>query len=937
MLLTLSAAPILVSCNDDDIKPIYSVTEYTNDQTIDNINDNIAGLRRFVEAKAQGAKVRQVTTLTDTEGCTIELSDGNTIVLRQTVGSIDNAPAAGATGAYTPIVAVAQDNGTYYWTVDGEWLLDGTGKKIEVAGARAVTPTLTMTTDGQWVLDAAVYGKTVLKAATNGTQLSAIDHVDASDLGDIKVYLTDVDEPVSMAVGGGTYQPDQPLKGALRRPIDVDHPAWFVHIDVWNYPDPIQIIELIPEDIRPYVVFNLSLSVSHDEDTGRFRIGEYGYEVVKSWLRVCGEYNVWAMAQPASGGWSNFPDVESYSQFDEEKYKMYKEFFEEYPHFLGFNYCEQFWGFDGNDPGLKSVSWKQRVQHWNELLKLTHEYGGYLVYSFCANYWSFPINPVSMIKTNPQFAETTAMYPENFVVCEKYTQSGCFYDVEAECMGVWLSGHADNYGCRFDQCAWNEQQSVYYLGKEETDFPVALGGALNMEHITLTGQTVFDGPELIWVQDFQEKGQRNVGDGYSRRSWETTPQFRNIYFDLYRKIIDGTIRLMTRDEVIDRTKVAIVNDITSGQAIEQYGLPKWFHEGIGAFDHDGGREDNHFYLRKTGRYPAIPVIANFTGNMATKFKYVYNESAITSTWSTVSAKQRELNRVFPQEYTGDIFAGRNENTWVTYNGYNSVKSGNIPFKYNTAQSMDLTLETFTSGIWREYPTRLTCYLNNFDVSGKQAHTVIKINGSTTEPNVTVTPRQEAVVKSATDWTDGVLTITIDHNGPLDLTVDNCRGMASDRLTDYKASTIAVPASPNLYHGPLQHEAEVMDFKTTSQRVTSGYGEVIRNYTGQGYINMGKNKNAALRDMFKILDAGRYTVRVRYRTETEDVNTLGLYVNGSLVDNFSLPRSGADKTVWATATLPAYLNAGENRIELKGSDTRTCDVYIDNVIIEPIQD
>ena len=40
-----------------------------------------------------------------------------------------------------------------------------------------------------------------------------------------------------------------------RRPIDSKHPMWLVHIDVWNSADPQKIIDLIPDDIKPYVPY----------------------------------------------------------------------------------------------------------------------------------------------------------------------------------------------------------------------------------------------------------------------------------------------------------------------------------------------------------------------------------------------------------------------------------------------------------------------------------------------------------------------------------------------------------------------------------------------------------------------------------------------------------------------------------------------------------
>lgn len=923
----------LTACSDDDIRP-HGIETVTTDAAVDNINANIAAVRKVVESKSLGSTIRKVTRLADDDGCMVEFSDGNTLAFRSKVGAIDATDGTAAT--YTPLVAAAEDeDGNYYWTLDGQWLLaEGTGQKIDVTGAKAITPALSVNSEGNWVLDLQLYGRKTLAPLSPGLQVSAVKTIDVSDPDNVTVHFNCDNEPLSLAVGGGTLHPDDPVMGDLRRPISVDRPAWLVHIDSWNYPDPNKIIDLIPEDILPYVIFNLSLSVSHDGTTGRFTVSEYGYEIVKSWLRCCAERNLWAMIQPASGGYCHFPDVSSYSQFDQEEYGMYKEFFENYPNFLGFNYCEQFWGFDSTD-ALYSPSWTQRVAHWNELLKLTHEYGGYLTVSFCANYWSAPINPVAMIKRNPEFARTSAQYPENFIMCEKYTQSGCFFDVEAECMGVWLSGHAGNYGIRFDQCAWNDWAASYYgLSNKEEDFPVALGAALQLEHITLNGQTVIDGPELIWRQDFREQGTVQVGDGYLSRSWGTFPQFRNINIDLFRKILDGTIRLMTRKEVIDRTKIVIIQDIHSGAEIEQYCLPKWFHLGTSALDHDNGREDNHFYLRKTGRYPAIPVVAELTGNAANSFKYKYNQSTISNTWSNLSTKTRDLNRIFPKEYDGQLFAGRHENCWVTYNPWVDVRSAVIPFKYNTCESMELTFETFTTGVWREYPDRLTCYLTNYKTNGATSKSIIKINGANSKPSYSYVPRAEATVKVTDSWADGVLTLTVEHNGPLDLSID-CAGNATGRLTDFTPASLSIPSRPKLYHGPRQYEAEVFDFKNVGSRITSGHNMPIRNYTGQGYINFGRRNNAAIRDEVSVIDEGRYAIQFRYRAESADVNTVDLYVNGEKIASPIFTQSGADKTIWYVNSTPAFLKAGSNIVELKAKAAGVCDLYLDNLIIEPI--
>lgn len=45
---------------------------------------------------------------------------------------------------------------------------------------------------------------------------------------------------------------------------------WLIHTDNWNYPDPQKIIDLIPKDICPYVIMNISLSISYDSEASRF-------------------------------------------------------------------------------------------------------------------------------------------------------------------------------------------------------------------------------------------------------------------------------------------------------------------------------------------------------------------------------------------------------------------------------------------------------------------------------------------------------------------------------------------------------------------------------------------------------------------------------------------------------------------------------------------
>ena len=157
---------------------------------------------------------------------------------------------------------------------------------------------------------------------------------------------------------------------ALRRVISPSQPMWIIHIDTWNNPDPQRIIDMVPEDIKPYVVFNLSLSATEATCPD-------GEKVCDSWMKVCAENRVWTMIQCASGACSTFAD---------DDMEIYERYFKQYPNFLGWNFAEQFWGFgetrERENGTVTNPSFLTRLDLFTKIMKLCHQYGGYLVVSF---------------------------------------------------------------------------------------------------------------------------------------------------------------------------------------------------------------------------------------------------------------------------------------------------------------------------------------------------------------------------------------------------------------------------------------------------------------------------------------------------------------------------------------------------------------------------
>ena len=181
--------------------------------------------------------------------------------------------------------------------------------------------------------------------------------------------------------------------GNFRRAVSPEQPMWMVHIDPWCSPDPQKIIDMVPSDVRPYVVFLISLSVSFSN--GKWNIVHDAEECTKSWLKTCAENRVWCMVQVASGGIARFPDYNSNIDYENT---IYGELYRDYPNFIGFHYAEQFWGFDAANPDGVAPSDEARYKHLAKLLELSNRHGGYVSMSWNGNQYCANINPIAMLK-----------------------------------------------------------------------------------------------------------------------------------------------------------------------------------------------------------------------------------------------------------------------------------------------------------------------------------------------------------------------------------------------------------------------------------------------------------------------------------------------------------------------------------------------------------
>lgn len=120
------------SCTYDDSEIFNRLDNLENrvqtlEESIEGINNNIETLQKLTEALQKNLFITEIEELEN--GYQIIFSDGSTAVISN-----------GEDGTNAPVISVRQDeDGNYYWTIDGEWLMMD-GERIRANGTDAITP-----------------------------------------------------------------------------------------------------------------------------------------------------------------------------------------------------------------------------------------------------------------------------------------------------------------------------------------------------------------------------------------------------------------------------------------------------------------------------------------------------------------------------------------------------------------------------------------------------------------------------------------------------------------------------------------------------------------------------------------------------------------------------------------------------------------------------
>lgn len=422
---------------------------------------------------------------------------------------------------------------------------------------------------------------------------------------------------------------------------------------------------------------------------------------------------------------------------------------------------------------------------------------------------------------NDTLFKTAQKHHKYLVINSKSTSSSGYNTVRSFALGTWLSGLADNWGALTDAWAWYEiryhklfepvMNTTYEDVRRVYTFPETLF-AMNMLQSYVNGGTVFNAEHPFYCTGV-----------YDEASW------------VLKESIIPTMRYMIANPAATRKQVK--GEIKAVYHTDSY-LPTNFAEGL-----YGTAQDNNL-LQTSGRYRTLPVLSSKLSDAeASAFGRVLKSADLAD-------KINILNAQYPELSTGDAFvetllgggAGQTGRRLLIMNSlFNENKNQSAtltPTDATFATSMGFTLTPHTYLIAHETADSIKIDLNNFRtdkdelwVPGESENpdwtsfgndwngdhkdyvqdymkyhisnpkldkdrdlrsTVITLH--TEERPTAVVTRNGGSTKLADDnfytetYENGVYTLTITHNGQVNVTIRKGSAEPTPTVTEFKLVT-----------------------------------------------------------------------------------------------------------------------------------------------------
>ena len=168
---------------------------------------------------------------------------------------------------------------------------------------------------------------------------------------------------------------------------------------------------------------------------------------------------------------------------------------------------------------------------------------------------------------------------------------------------------------------------------------------------------------------------------------------------MFRRVTSGQIYIPSREEIVGKTKIVVINDVNSGNDQARYAVWDDLYDGVykqtDPMNPNQGRwMDNYCYFKSTGRYGAIPMVTGLYDDLAKAIPVQVKKSNYTSRWPNSTKKVADFNQQYPKVSTGDLYVNRYRNQIVTYNPHSYLNGkqraeATIPLQYNTCAELRL--------------------------------------------------------------------------------------------------------------------------------------------------------------------------------------------------------------------------------------------------------
>lgn len=426
---------------------------------------------------------------------------------------------------------------------------------------------------------------------------------------------------------------------------------------------------------------------------------------------------------------------------------------------------------------------------------------------------------------NDTLFKTAQKHHKYLVINSKSTSSSGYNTVRSFALGTWLSGLADNWGALTDAWAWYEiryhklfepvMNTTYEDVRRVYTFPETLF-AMNMLQSYVNGGTVFNAEHPFYCTGV-----------YDEASW------------VLKESIIPTMRYMIANPAATREQVK--GEIKAVYHTDSY-LPTNFAEGL-----YGTAQDNNL-LQTSGRYRTLPVLSSKLSDAeASAFGRVLKSADLAD-------KINILNAQYPELSTGDAFvetllgggAGQTGRRLLIMNSlFNENKNQSAtltPTDAAFATSMGYTLTPHTYLIAHETADSIKIDLNNFRTDkdelwvpgesenpdwtsfgndwngdhkdyvqdymkyhisnpkldkGRDLRSTVITLHTGNRPTAVVT-RNGGSTKLADDnfytetYENGVYTLTITHNGQVNVTIRKGGAEPTPTVTDFRLTTDPSP-------------------------------------------------------------------------------------------------------------------------------------------------